>query len=195
MPPALTTVKASGNGSGGTAFFSAYTTPFIIMDTDNTVCSDVNPVDTIIDESTESSSTESSSADSKTPETIPAEEMEALRMYFERYAQEMLTSFQQNMHPGDDLPHYLLRRLEESKKLLASLELPWERYIPVLYRAFALYFIHVQDAGTRQKAMNLTSELMSVVVLLSQSHRLINHLRVFYHDQSVMLKKWIDENK
>lgn len=175
------------------------------MDTDNTVCSDVNPVDTIIDESTGSSSTESSlaessstdskTADSKTPETIPAEEMEALRMYFERYAQEMLTSFQQNMHPGDDLHHYLLRRLEESKKLLASLELPWERYIPVLYRAVALYFIHVQDAGTRQKAMNLTSELMSVVVLLSQSHCLINHLRVFYHDQSVMLKKWIDENK
>lgn len=170
------------------------------MDTDNTVYSDANPVATIIGESAKSSSNESmilesKSPETKAPETIQAEEMEALRIYFERYAKEMLTSFRQNMHPRDDLPHYLLRRLEESKTLLASLELPWERYIPVLHRAFSLYFIHVQDVGTRQKALGLTSELMSVVVSLSQSHRLINHLCAYYHNQTVMLRKWIDENE
>ena len=165
------------------------------MDTDNTVYSDVNPVATIIDESAKSSFNESMILESKAPETIQAEEMEALRIYFERYAKEMLTSFRQNMHPGDDLPHYLLRRLEESKTLLASLELPWERYIPVLHRAFSLYFIHVQDVGTRQKALGLTSELMSVLVSLSQSRRFINDLCAYYHNQTVMLRKWMDENE
>lgn len=165
------------------------------MDTDNTVCSDVNPIATIIDESVKSSSSESQTFEPMTPETISTEEMEAFRIYFERYAQEMLASFRQNLHTGDDLSHYLLRRLEESKTLLAKLELPWERYIPILYQALSLYFIHVQDGNTRQKTLNLTSELMSVVVLLSQSHRLINHLCTYYHNQTVMLKKWIDENE
>lgn len=165
------------------------------MDTDNTVYSDVNPAGHIIDESVKSNATESMPKEVLPTETIPTEEMEALRVYFERYAKEMLVSFRQNMHPGDDLPHYLFRRLEESKRLLANLELPWERYIPILHQAFSLYFIHVQDIGTRQKVLGLTSELMSVVVFLSQSHRLINRLCAYNHDQALILKKWMDENE
>ena len=87
------------------------------------------------------------------------------------------------------------RKLEKSKALFSSLELPWERYIPILYQAFSLYFIHMNEPNTRLKALKLTSELMSAVVLLSQSGRLISQLTTFCHEESGMLKKWMDENK
>lgn len=164
--------------------FSAYYIPYIIMDNNRTTYSTVNTVDTVA----------TKSADLIASEAISTQEMKALEIYFEHYAQEVLASFRQKMSPGDDLPHYLLRQLEKSKTLLASLELPWERYIPVLYRAFSLYFIHAEDASARQKALNLTSDLMSVVVLLSQSGRLINHLCAYYHAEAENLRKWIDEN-
>ena len=155
------------------------------MDTEHTMCPEVTPADTVVDQSAESLLTDS----------ISAEEMTALKAHFERFAQEVLSSSRCKLNPGDDLPHYLFRKLEKSKALFSSLELPWERYIPILYQAFSLYFIHMNEPNTRLKALKLTSELMSVVVLLSQSGRLISQLTTFCHEESGMLKKWMDENK
>ncbi len=53
----------------------------------------------------------------------------------------------------------------------------------------------MNEPNTRLKALKLTSELMSAVVLLSQSGRLISQLTTFCHEESGMLKKWMDENK
>lgn len=155
------------------------------MDTEHTMCPEVTPADTVVDQSAESLLTDS----------ISAEEMTALKAYFERFVQEVLSSSRCKLNPGDDLPHYLFRKLEKSKALFSSLELPWERYIPILYQAFSLYFIHMNEPNTRLKALKLTSELMSAVVLLSQSGRLISQLTTFCHEESGMLKKWMDENK
>lgn len=155
------------------------------MDTEHTMCPEVTPADTVVDQSAESLLTDS----------ISAEEMTVLKAYFERFAQEVLSSSRCKLNPGDDLPHYLFRKLEKSKALFSSLELPWERYIPILYQAFSLYFIHMNEPNTRLKALKLTSELMSAVVLLSQSGRLISQLTTFCHEESGMLKKWMDENK
>lgn len=155
------------------------------MDTEHTMCPEANPTDNVVDQSVESLLTDS----------ISAEEMTTLKAYFERFAQEMLSSSRCKLNSGDDLPHYLFRKLEKSKALFSSLELPWERYIPILYQAFALYLIHAKDANTRSKALKLTSELMSAVVLLSQSGRLISQLTAFCHEESGILKKWMDENK
>ena len=127
------------------------------MDTEHTMCPEVTPADTVVDQSAESLLTDS----------ISAEEMTALKAYFERFAQEVLSSSRCKLNPGDDLPHYLFRKLEKSKALFSSLELPWERYIPILYQAFSL----------------------------SQSGRLISQLTTFCHEESGMLKKWMDENK
>ncbi|MBD3591441.1 hypothetical protein [Bacteroides sp. GM023] len=155
------------------------------MDTEHTMCPKANPTDTVVDQS----------AESLLIDSISSEEMTALKAYFERLAQEMLSSSRCKLNSGDDLPHYLFRKLEKSKALFSSLELPWERYIPILYQAFSLYFIHMNEPNTRLKALKLTSELMSAVVLLSQSGRLINQLTTFCHEESEMLKKWMDENK
>ena len=97
------------------------------MDTEHTMCPEANPTDTVVDQSTESFLTDS----------ISAEEMTALKAYFERLAQDMLSSSRCKLNSSDDLPHYLFRKLEKSKALFSSLELPWEHYIPILYQALA----------------------------------------------------------
>lgn len=147
------------------------------MDTEHTMSPDINLEDVVATES------------------ISVEEMDALRIYFERYSQEMLTSFRVNLSPEDDLLHFLQRQLVHTKSLLSSLEKPWDRYIPILYRAFSLYYIHVTDKNKRQLALNLSTELMSVIVLLSRSGRLISRLCAYYSNQSEMLKKCMDESK
>lgn len=147
------------------------------MDTEHTLSPDINLEDVVATES------------------ISVEEMDALRIYFERYSQEMLTSFRVNLSPEDDLLHFLQRQLVHTKSLLSSLEKPWDRYIPILYRAFSLYYIHVTDKNKRQLALNLSTELMSVIVLLSKSGRLLSRLCAYYSNQSEMLKKCMDDSK
>lgn len=147
------------------------------MDTEHTMSPDINLEDVVATES------------------ISVEEMDALRIYFERYSQEMLTSFRVNLSPEDDLLHFLQRQLVHTKSLLSSLEKPWDRYIPILYRAFSLYYIHVTDKNKRQLALNLSTELMSVIVLLSKSGRLLSRLCAYYSNQSEMLKKCMDDSK
>lgn len=147
------------------------------MDTEHTMSPDINLEDVVATES------------------ISVEEMDALRIYFEHYSQEMLTSFRVNLSPEDDLLHFLQRQLVHTKSLLSSLEKPWDRYIPILYRAFSLYYIHVTDKNKRQLALNLSTELMSVIVLLSKSGRLLSRLCAYYSNQSEMLKKCMDDSK
>lgn len=140
------------------------------MDTEHTLSPDINLEDVVATES------------------ISVEEMDALRIYFERYSQEMLTSFRINLTQEDDLLQFLERQLEYSKGLLSSLEKPWSRYIPILYRAFSIYLMHLPDSKSRQNALNLTSDLVNVVVQLSQSGKLISRLCAYYSNQSDMLK-------
>lgn len=101
-------------------------------------------------------------------ESISTEEMEALRIYFERYSQEMLTSFRLNLSSTDDLPHFLLRQLEKTKDLFSTLEQPWSRYIPILYQALALYFIHVPEQKKRQKYLLLEQKAAYTALVSSQ---------------------------
>lgn len=126
-------------------------------------------------------------------ESFTAEEMEFLKSYFERYAQEMLTSFQQTMYPCDDLPTYLLHRFKESKELLSVLGKPWSKYIPMLHEALGYYMIHVTDNKLRIKAMRLSTELMSTMASLSQTGFLVNRLCAYYSSQSKLLSKYMAE--
>lgn len=131
----------------------------------------------------------------KSFESFSVEEMDALKSYFERYAQEMLASFNQKMYPDDDLPCYLLHRFEESKGLVSVLQKPWGKYIPLLHEALSYYLIHVTDTKLRMKAMRLSTELMSTMVSLSQSGFLISRLCAYYSSQAKLLSKYIAENE
>ena len=67
----------------------------------------------------------------------------------------------------------LQRMLENMNHLLLSLELPWERFIPILYRSFA--------------------QLMDSVVYLSQHTNLIHHIHLFCNMQIAALEKLKNE--
>lgn len=121
------------------------------------------------------------------------EEMEALKVYFDRYDQNMFPVFRNGPSSQERLYSCLLDRFEKSKFLLSHLELPWDRYIPILHRAFCLYFINTPETKLRQQALYLSSELMSAIVLLSQHGPLINHLAFYFHKEAERLKKWMEE--
>ena len=51
----------------------------------------------------------------------------------------------------------LQRMLENMNHLLLSLELPWERFIPILYRSFALYMRHPDENTNNRKTYQLSA--------------------------------------
>ena len=123
------------------------------------------------------------------------EENEALRVYFERQGEELLNCWKNNLGSSDDLSHYLLRQLEHMKKFCTRMELPWDEFIPILYKALALYFIHSPEPNMRKRALFLTTEMMNTFVFLMQNGTFISKMSCFYHQQICLLKKWLDENK
>ena len=91
-----------------------------------------------------------------------------------------------------DLEH-LQRRLERMNHLLLSLELPWERFIPILYRSFALYMRRPDENANNRKAYQLSAQLMDSVVYLSQNTNLIHHIHLFCNMQIAALEKLQNE--
>lgn len=133
------------------------------------------------------------SAESLQAPLFSEEEMEALKVYFHRYDQNLCAAFQKKPSSQEGLYPCLLDQLEKSKVLLSRLELPWERYIPILHRAFCLYLIYTTETKVRQEALCLSSHLMSVIVFLSQNGALINHLTQYFHKEAERLRKWMEE--
>lgn len=91
-----------------------------------------------------------------------------------------------------DLEH-LQRMLENMNHLLLSLELPWERFIPILYRSFALYMRRPDENANNRKAYQLSAQLMDSVVYLSQNTNLIHHIHLFCNMQIAALEKLQNE--
>lgn len=88
---------------------------------------------------------------------------------------------------------YLQRMLENMNHLLLSLELPWERFIPILYRSFALYMRRPDENANNRKAYQLSAQLMDSVVYLSQNTNLIHHIHLFCNMQIAALEKLQNE--
>lgn len=87
----------------------------------------------------------------------------------------------------------LQRMLENMNHLLLSLELPWERFIPILYRSFALYMRRPDENTNNRKAYQLSAQLMDSVVYLSQNTNLIHHIHLFCNMQIAALEKLKNE--
>lgn len=131
----------------------------------------------------------------QTMQAFSAEENEALRIYFERQGQELLNSWKKELTPRDDLPHYLLRYLKTTKKFYTRIELPWSEFIPILYKALTLYFIHqAENAELRKKTLSLTTTLISTILFFSENKKIISGMARLNHEQIGLLEKWIKEN-
>lgn len=94
-----------------------------------------------------------------------------------------------------DYRQYLLNQSKCMKTLLTRLELPWDRYLPILHYGFVLYLQRVEGTDCRKKTAKLTTDLISCVAYLSQSGRLINNMAGFYNQQITDLEKLIEEVK
>ena len=73
----------------------------------------------------------------------------------------------------------LQRMLENMNHLLLSLELPWERFIPILYRSFALYMRHPDENTNNRKTYQLSAQLMDAVVFMSKNTSFIHSVHHF----------------
>lgn len=87
----------------------------------------------------------------------------------------------------------LQRMLENMNHLLLSLELPWERFIPILYRSFRPLYASSGENTNNRKAYQLSAQLMDSVVYLSQNTNLIHHIHLFCNMQIAALEKLRNE--
>lgn len=113
--------------------------------------------------------------------------------YFKEQSERIQDEFSKKS--TQDYRQYLLNQSQCMKTLLTRLELPWDRYIPILHYGFVLYLQRVEGADCRKKTAKLTTDLMSCVAYLSQSGRLINNMAGFYNQQITDLEKLIEEAK
>lgn len=122
---------------------------------------------------------------------------EEIRVLNDEYFKEQSERIQEEFSKKStqDYRQYLLNQSKCMKTLLTRLELPWDRYIPILHYGFVLYLQRVEGADCRKKTAKLTTDLISCVAYLSQSGRLINNMAGFYDQQITDLEKLIEETK
>lgn len=122
---------------------------------------------------------------------------EEIRVLNDEYFKEQSERIQEEFNKRNVQDHrqYLLNQSKCMKKLLTKLELPWDRYIPILHYGFVLYLQRVESPDSRTKAAKLTTDLMSCVAYLSQSGRLINNMAGFYNQQITDLEQLMEEAK
>lgn len=127
----------------------------------------------------------------------PQVQNEEIRVLNDEYFKEQSERIQEefNKKNVEDHRQYLLNQSKCMKTLLTKLELPWDKYIPILHYGFVLYLQRVENTDNRSKSAKLTMDLMSCVAYLSQSGRLINNMAGFYNQQIIDLEKLIEEAK
>ncbi|KKB58334.1 hypothetical protein [Parabacteroides gordonii] len=112
--------------------------------------------------------------------------------YFEEESMRIKQAFS-NTKQGEDQLLYLRHQLQCVKTFLTRLELPWDKYIPLLFRGFACYLQCEERKSVRSKNYRLSAELMECVAFLSQSGRLINSMANYYDKQIKEVEKKIAE--
>lgn len=86
---------------------------------------------------------------------------------------------------------FLLKNSQNMKTLLTRLELPWDKYIPILHYCFMLYIQGLEGRESRKQAARLSMDLMACMACLARSGRLINRMADFYNQQIADLEKLI----
>ncbi len=113
--------------------------------------------------------------------------------YFKEQSERIQEVFQKKNI--EDHRQYLLNQSKGMKTLLTKLEMPWDRYIPILHYSFVLYIQRVDGQDARVKAARLTTDLISCVTYLNQSGRLINNMAKYYDQQICDLEKMMAEKE
>lgn len=120
------------------------------------------------------------------------EERNREEAFFEESAQRFKTVFSNTTDEYHLL--YLRHQFKAIKLLLEKLQQPWDRYIPLLYRSFALYMQHPCEFNSHRKAYRLSAELMDCITFLSQSGRLIQSMAEYYNRQAREIENKLAES-
>ena len=85
--------------------------------------------------------------------------------------------------------NYLQGMLMKMSAMMRVLELPWERYIPLLFRIYAGYMNRPDGSVSNQKISQLMAMLMESIAYLSQNGKQIHDLCVFFENQAAELNE------
>lgn len=78
------------------------------------------------------------------------------------------------------------------KALVTTLELPWDRLIPILFRCFTSYIQQPDTNMNIRKSSQLTALLMDSMNYLSKNTRTVNALSTFLDQQINDLDKLLE---
>lgn len=93
---------------------------------------------------------------------------------------------------GDDSLHFLLRRLEEMKMLISNLQLPWEKAILFIHQGACFHYEKQLMLGEKKKILGLSSQLISMAVVMMQNKKMIHRLGLYFENQINDLKALIE---
>lgn len=118
--------------------------------------------------------------------TLPQETINEI--FFKEEARRIYEAFPNANDP--DPMHCLRTQLHYMKMILGRLTLPWDRFIPVLFRCFAIYMKHAEQQLTPEsKAYQNAVLLMDCMSFLSQKGAIINNSVTFLDYQIKELDK------
>ena len=112
--------------------------------------------------------------------TLPQEAINEI--FFKEEARRLYEIYPSTTDPEN--LHCLRQRLQAMKMVVAHLTLPWDRFIPVLFRSFAIFMKQTNELTANPKAYNHAAQLMDCMSFLSQQGALINHM-VSYFDYQI----------
>ncbi|WP_251619807.1 hypothetical protein [Odoribacter lunatus] len=114
-----------------------------------------------------------------------------LEMFFQEQAERLLqTNPKKETTPPAE---YLLSLLQNMKKLLTTLERPWDQYIPIIHCGTLLYTQRIEGASAKMKVAQLSTELITTLSYLDHAGRLIDNMAKYYHQQIHELSKFMEK--
>ena len=113
-------------------------------------------------------------------------ECEVLNSYFEQQSERLMEVF--GRPESDDPEAYLLNQSQKMMAVLAFMQLPWYKYIPVLHESFVLYLERIEGKKAHKRAFRLTADLMRSVSEISQMGSYVTRMINYYQRQVCDLK-------
>lgn len=93
----------------------------------------------------------------------------------------------------EDELRFLHNQLQDISTMMRGLDMPWERFSPIVFRSFAVYLRHYDGTTTSRKVYQLMATLMDGIACLSQNKSLIHNSALFFEKQVADIDELLEE--
>ena len=93
----------------------------------------------------------------------------------------------------EDELRYLRNLLQDISTMMRGLEMPWERFSPIVFRSFAVYLRHFDATTSSRKVYQLMAMLMDGIACLSQNKSLVHSSALFFEKQVADIDELLEE--